>query len=221
MSARGFGLPVGLAVAAAVAAAVVAGVLLATEPWSGEETAAVPVEYGVCNVAVRDIPDGVEAYPFPFPEGGLLGAKWAMVLRIPGSGMRFVPELGYTTEPDASGIAINAATGEVIFETYYNAEHEAKLKAALATLVVRPWEPPGPAWPLTHTPPTSEMAEILKPVRVASDYGKVLLKYRLPEAGSGMLAGPSPEGQTLLKLETCRSDALIKSHTVQAQSFRL
>ena len=62
----------------------------------------------------------------------------------------------------------------------------------------------------TDTPPTGELAEILRPVSVASDYGKVELIYRQAETGSGMMTGPFTAGdQTYLHLKTCYSDALI------------
>ncbi len=204
----------GIPVAAVAAATIAAAVLLATRPWDSgsgvQEAAATPAEFGLCNVSVGNIPEGVEVFPFPFPEGGLLGAKWALVLRIPGSGLRLDPELGYATEPDASAISINAETGEVIAERYYNADREAKLKAALATLVVGPWVPRGPAWPRTATPPTGEVRVISRPLRTAADFGKADLKFRETETGSGMLAGPFTAGdETYLKLETCQSDALI------------
>ena len=210
----------GIPVALVAAATIAAGVLLATRPWDNgtglQEAVATPAEFGVCNVSVRNVPEGVEAYHIAFPEGGILGAKWALVLRISGPAERRLSDkpdatgMRYMEDPDTSGITINAETGEVIHENYHSAEHEAKLNAALATLAVGPWEPRGPAWPRTDTAATGEVAEILRPVRTASDYGKVDLKYRQPETGSGMLAGPFTTGQqTYLKLETCLSDALI------------
>ncbi|MCH8346785.1 MAG: hypothetical protein IIC87_07665 [Chloroflexi bacterium] len=187
-------------VLAAVGAAIVGGVLLATRPWSGEtpveQAAASPAEYGICNVSVSDIPPDVRVSPLPFPT--FEGSRWQptksgeaifLVVSIP------LPDGERPTVPMSrddvvqSNAVIDAATGEVIGEGYLTPADETKIKAVLATLRVGPWEPAGPAWPRTDTTPNSEIVEIPKPLRVASDYNKVSLKYRQPEAGSGMIAG--------------------------------
>ena len=178
---------------AVFATAIAAAVVLAARPWAGEEVvqeaAANPSAYGLCNVSVRNIPEGVSVGPFPQPtdEDTPSGMKLYMLItfRLPLEERTvFDEEKGHDVfvEPRA---AVDAETGEVVFE-YYNPSHpaaNAKIKAVLATLRVGPWEPAGPAWPRTDTPPQG---------KVEKPYGHPLnagLEYRRPDPGVGMLTG--------------------------------
>ena len=203
----------------AVVAAIAAGVLLATRPWSdgtvAEEAAASPSEYGLCNVSVSNIPPDVSVAPFSFfpPEGSQWQpAKSGRVIFVflyiplpPGQRPVISPDMS-KDKPVQSNAVINAQTGEVVAEGYLTPADEAKIKAVLATLQVGPWEPASPAWPRTDTPPRGEVVEFPKVVETLADYGKPTLKYRQPEAGSGMIDGRLSRLDTqVLRAYTCDS----------------
>ena len=218
-------LPLGVLLLIAVVAAIAAGVLLATRPWSdgtvAEEAAASPSEYGLCNVSVSNIPPDVSVAPFSFfpPEGSQWQpAKSGRVIFVflyiplpPGQRPVISPDMS-KDKPVQSNAVINAETGQVVAEGYLTPADEAKIKAVLATLRVGPWEPAGPAWPRTDTAPRGKVVEFPKVVETLADYGKPTLKYREPEAGSGMLAGRI--GQRL-EAFTCASKLVLDAETGQ------
>ncbi len=188
-------------VLAAVGVAAVAGVLLTTQPWTGEtpvqEAVAQPAEFGMCNVSVSNIPPGLKVSRLVLPAqvykdeyDSPSGMAFFLQISVPlPEGAKRPGPPSSDAEFISSNVIIDAQTGEVISERYKTAADEAAFKPVLARLQVGPWRPTGVAWPRTDTPPTGEMIEFPKVITVAADYFKPTLKYREPEAGSGMLAG--------------------------------
>jgi hypothetical protein len=125
------------------------GALLIIQPWSGEETDGTLPEYSLCNVSISAIPADVEVAPYPLPVQtggpGETGTKIHLLIFVPlppNKKLIIDPETGKGT-PVESRVAVDAETGEVVFE-YYNPSRpadEAKLKGVLATLRVGPPDP--------------------------------------------------------------------------------
>ena len=159
---------------------------------------ATPAEYGICNVWVANVPTGVKVAPFVAP--ATVGAYWGLepgpsgeviLLRVSvpnGRQPTVSPDMA-ERGPAQSNALIDARSGETVTEVYLTPADEAKIKAVLDTLKVGPWQPTGPAWPRTDTPPKSEVKEFPNAVEVATDYLKPTLRYREPEAGSGIFGG--------------------------------
>lgn len=217
----------GLVLAAVGAAAIVGGILLAMEPWSGdtlvEEAAGQVSEYSLCNVSISNVPADVMVgarerlvapgekkiylvvYAPILTEG--LPAATPGVTPTPVEG-RMISEL-FDDEGGwiESHVVFDAQTGDVV-EEYYNPAHPAdkvKLGAVKSSLIVGPPSPATSAWPRTDTQPTTEKIELAVPE------GFKGLKYRPPEAGSGMLVSPiqgQPYGQRLVA-RTCESRLVI------------
>ncbi len=228
------GLPI-----AVVAALIVAGVLLGTTPWSDgpavQEAAAHPADYGICNVFIGDIPEDVQVAAWRVPDLVIdqIGTNMVVSAYIPSPDGQWLindPETGEYVSV-VSSVSIDAQTGEIMNEHYGTPEQETKLQGMLATLRVGPWEPAGPAWPRTDIPPESEILEVpVEPawprndrrpesevIEVLDTPDKTGLKYRKPEPGSGMVAGPTvgptserPLSQWLVAY-TC--DSLLALHT--------
>jgi hypothetical protein len=191
----------------AVAVAVVAGLFLATRPWSGDEAAnqaaASPAEYGICNVSVSNIPEGVSVVPLPVPEKGAepTGQRLYMVLYVP----RPHEQRTTSTGPGQvmaveSRVAFDAMTGEKAFEHYRTPQEEAQLKSMLPEVRSGPWVPQQPAWPRTDTPPQGEVVALPDHPRNAG------LEYRQPDRASGLFAGAvGGDSFDYLKAYTCES----------------
>jgi hypothetical protein len=208
-----------LGIPLAMGAAAVAAALVVTQPWDGggESAASQPEAqvYGVCNVSVRSAPDGVKVAPlsWPAPKGqentpaneSLYLALW---IPSPSDAPRYTinPQTGLYSDV-TSLVAIDAATGQVASEHYRTAEEEAALKGVVSTLKVGPWEPQGPAWPRTDTPPRNEPIEPLGPFDAK-------VKYRQTEAGSGLTVGET-HGDTFIRVSayTCKSVVDIDGRT--------
>lgn len=150
-----------------------------------ERAIAKPTEYSLCNVSISHVPGDVEvgAYPAPDPSGR---GKIYLLIYVPLAGGQRVtthPSTGQTVPAQMSRVAIDAQTGEVAFEFYRpNApEEKGKLGAVLASLEKGPPSPTDDAWPRTDTQPHNDK------VTTRGLKGAPGLKYRPPEAGSGML----------------------------------
>lgn len=199
------GLP-GLGVAVLIAAAV----LLTIRPWSdgppAKEAAAHPSDYGICNVSVRNLPEGVRAEVWPFKEMGEISEGIYLMVSIPE-----VDDPGVSLN-DRSRVVWDAVSGDLEFEYYRTPAEEAKLKGVVRR--VGRWEPVGPAWPRTDTPPQGDMAEVRKPADVTTPQGKVVLRYRQAEYGSGLL-GILTRGDSFAELRvfTCESEMVIDGWT--------
>lgn len=203
-------------IAVLAAAAVAGGVLLWTQPWSDDtpvEQAAARAEYGFCDVFISDVPADVHVTASRIPDLLIdgVGAEGIVVAFVPS------PDGDPETSPhlySGSYVSIDAQTGEITQEQYRTPADEVRLKALLATLRVGPWEPAGPAWPRTDTPPTGELGEILRPFRVPADDDEVALTYHKPEPGSGMLASPvpgvTPEGWMSRRLVAYTCDSVVE-----------
>ena len=200
---------------AAVAAAVVAGVLLATQPWGGEtlvqEAAGQPSEYTLCNVSVSDIPADVAVGPY------LLGEKFHVLIYVPvpegEEKIAIDPDTGKGV-PVESRIAIDAETGQVVFEHYKTPAEEAKLMGVLATLRVAEPDPSVPAWPRTDTPPQADKKDLRGLDWLPG------MRYRPPDPGSGLVVSVitgtslSSDSQTLVA-RTCDSEVRVDRETGQ------
>jgi hypothetical protein len=108
----------------------------------------------------------------------------------------------------------------VFNEAYDSAADKAAIAPALERLQVGPWQPTVAAWPRTDTTPTSEVVQLPTSIEVAEDLFKPTLKYREPEAGSGMWAtymtfATLPE---VVKAYTCESFIQL-SHTGEVMSW--
>ena len=224
-------LRLGLPIAAVAAALIVAGVLLGTTPWSDgpavQEAAAYPSDYGICNVSVTNIPEDVSVGGVAWPEVMLPMAPGV----TPGPSGDFVtlfltmemPEGQHYhgTDPDTgqlidlrTRVVVDAQNGNVIFEHYRTAAERGKLQGVLATLRVGPWEPIGPAWPRTDTPPQSDRAEVVAPADETAPRGKVKVRYHQAERGSGLLGGiTSGDSFAHLRVYTCDSVMVIDGWT--------
>ncbi len=212
----------GLPMIAAVGVLIALGVLLAIRPWSDEEAvqerAAQPAEFGLCNVSVGNIPPGVEVSAFVSPIAGPEGSPeepgksgelifLRIAIPLPEGAKRptWVPG-----EIISSNVLIHAYTGEVYNEAYKTPADEAMIKPVLASLQVGPWKPGGPAWPRTDTPPSSDIVELNRPWELPPDDREPILRYRMPERGSGMITGrrlaTARSGEPLLlRAYTCDS----------------
>jgi hypothetical protein len=190
-------------------------------PWGGDdvrEAEATPADYGICNVSVSDLPEGVEAttLPYPAPRGDgntPAGKSIYLFLRVP-----LAPDQPWSEEDPATGtvrdvrsrVVIDAVTGDVVFENYRTPAEQTMLKEALETLSVGPWRPVVDAWPRTDTSPTTgEVIEIRKPVEVLTDYDKVILTYRRPDPRSGLIAGTT-RGDSFDRISAYTCDSIVE-----------
>jgi hypothetical protein len=187
--------------------------------WTGDgpdSAEANPAVIGICNVSVSNIPDGVKAFYMPQP---VLPEDWntpthfaiRLILSVPQPEAMPLPTQDPQTGvfPLPSSVGIDAATGELVFEDYRTAGEEATLREALAMVTVGPWQPAGPAWPRTDTAPTGEVIGIRKPVEVLTDYDKVILTYREPDALSGLIAGTT-RGDSFDRISAFTCDSIVE-----------
>lgn len=199
----------------AVVGAAGATSLVLTRPWDGPEVVeradASPREMGICNVSVTDIPDGVMAAPitWPVPVGhannkptpnGPAG-DWIYLLiwmpLNPGD-----PGFEGLSAPNKSRVALDARTGDVIFEHYRTPGDEVILGGILDGAVrLGPWSPSGAAWPRTDTPPTGEIIDTADPA-----LDRPGIAYRRPDPASGLIAGHITGGtKDRIQAYTCDS----------------
>ncbi len=193
-----------------IAVAVVTGaVLFIIQPWSQEEAAGQPVEFSLCNVSVGFVPQDVAVGPYPLPTNS--GQKMHLLIYAPlPQAERVIIDPGTAKGvPVESRVAIDAQTGEVVFEHYRTTAEEAKLKGVLATLRVGPPDPSVPAWPRTDTPPRAEKVEVSGPD------GLAIQRYRPPDPGSGILVSVIEGTPYFFRLvaRTCSSKAEIDGQT--------
>jgi hypothetical protein len=157
-------------------AVVVGGVLLATQPWSGEdavqEAAAGTIKHRLCDFVLEAPP--AEA-PQPGQERLVVGRRVsfesfeptvlepAFELRIRGS--------------VRSEVTVDATTGTVSAEHYGAPSHEATLQGTLETLRAEPFDPTTAPWPYTDTSQVPAK-------RV--EFG--IFDYRPPDPASGLVA---------------------------------
>lgn len=209
-------LRVGLPIAV-LAALVVAGVLLATTPWGGKEAIAQPTEYSLCNISISNVPVDVSVGELELPIS-LNEQKIYLVASVPilseglpaaRPGETPTPVLGRILsntineegEWIESHIVFDPQTGEIV-EQYYNPERLAdrgKLEAVKDSLLVGQPNPSTPAWPRTDTPPR------LEKIQSADIQGYESLKYRPPEAGSGLLVSRIQGSGEVFESESVRA----------------
>jgi hypothetical protein len=225
-------LRIGLPVLAVAAALIVAGVLLATTPWSGDtpvrEAAAAPTEYSLCNISITNVPEDVAVGEVELPvppneqEIYLVASVAILTEGLPAAppGVTPTPVLGRILSETIneegewieSHIVFDPQTGAIV-EEYYNPERpadKAKLEVVKNSVVVGGPGPGAPAWPRTDTPPRLDKIQSTPPV-----LGYKGLKYRPPEAGSGLLvshiqgSGDGLESQRV-RARTCESVLVIQ-----------
>jgi hypothetical protein len=168
----------------AVLAALIAGVLLATQPWSGEdavqEAEAGTIQYRLCDTVF-------EAPPSEAPEPGRERLVVLPTVDIdsdsspydPNPKLRLQPELTLAIRGDVdSEVMIDPTSGAVSREHYGTASQRAKLQAILDTLRVEPFDPATAPWPYTDA--------AQKPAKRV-EHG--IFEYRPPDPASGLDAG--------------------------------
>jgi hypothetical protein len=207
-------LPLLLGAPAAVAAAV-----LVWQPWSDDhplpEAEAAPSAIALCNVAITDIPAGVEVIEYPVA-AALDNGRIYLIVAVPGPDGELGGRDPVSGRPVRKGFqaVIDPKTGDVVerFEDPSLSQGEAtasemKLDDALDRIVPLSSAPTFSAWPRTNTPLTKE-----KPETDTYDGGGGI-KYREPDKGAGLIVVPinvhPSEGGGRLIARTCDSKVAI------------
>jgi hypothetical protein len=211
-----------LFLAAAAFFAALVGSSYAAGLWTGESpqpAEATPADYGICNVSVGAVPEGVRVAPVPLPRPpGFVNTPTYMSLYLLLS-LPVPPDLPRPArnpdtgiDPDLqSRVYIDAATGEVAFENYRTASEEAILKEALASLRVGPWQPTSDVWPRTDTPPKKALRE--------EDDSVTKIQYRPPDDGSGLMLS-RPQGDTFSRLTAFTCESVLEIDGVSGEVLR-
>jgi hypothetical protein len=172
-------------------------------PWGGDdvrEAEATPADYGICNVSLSNLPEGVRAAPVPLPHPSVTSNNPTDQVLYLMLSIRVPPNVPNPTGVQ-SRVYINAATGEVTFEHYRTPEDESLLGESLASLHVGPWQPTGNAWPRTNTAPANDVRDLGSP--------RFKIRYRSPDTSAGLMVG-FRSGDTLSRLSAYTCDSIVE-----------
>lgn len=200
-----------------LAAPVAAGAaLLVWQPWDDEspsrEAEAAPAAMALCNVAITDVPDGVEVFEYPVA-AALDRGKIYLFIGVP------APDGEFSGHDPASGqlvrkgyqALVDPRTGDT-FDRFEDpslsaaqaSAAEIKLDDALDNVVPLESAPAFSAWPRTDTPPANERDTV-------DD-----ITFQPPDEGAGLVVihiRAQPPGGGRLIARTCDSKAVIDGVT--------